>query len=141
MKHFRIIFLVALVLMLASPMPVEAQSGGPYVLEWSTIDGGGGVSSGGQYIVTGTIGQAEGGEMAGGQYEVLGGFWTGGPLCTVEFHHYARFADYWLDSGCNAGNDWCGGADLDQLGDVDGVDLGLFVQEWLYWCPYDWPLK
>ncbi|UCF44247.1 MAG: hypothetical protein JSV99_04850 [Planctomycetota bacterium] len=86
-------------------------------------------------------GQAEGGRSAGGGYEVLGGFWPGGPLCTVEFHHYARFADYWLSSGCDAGNDWCGGADLDQMGDVDGVDLGLFVQEWLYWCPYDWPLK
>ncbi|UCF43351.1 MAG: hypothetical protein JSV99_12425 [Planctomycetota bacterium] len=46
-----------------------------------------------------------------------------------------------LCSGCDAGNDWCEGADLDQMGDVDGVDLGLFVQEWLYWCPYDWPLK
>jgi hypothetical protein len=51
----------------------------------------------------------------------------------VEFHHYARFAEYWLSSGCDAGNDWCGGADLDQLGDVDGVNLGLFVNEWLYW--------
>ncbi|MHC4912954.1 MAG: hypothetical protein ACYTE5_08115 [Planctomycetota bacterium] len=34
-----------------------------------------------------------------------------------------------------------GRADLDQLGDVDGVDLGLIVGEWLYWCPYDWPLR
>ncbi len=22
---------------------------------------------------------------------------------------------------------------------VDGVDLKLFVNKWLYWCPYDWP--
>jgi len=122
-------------------LPAFAQSGGNYDLSWHTIDGGGGVSSGGQYIVAGTIGQAEGGYSAGGQYELLGGFWPGEPLCTVEFHHYARFADYWLDGPCNAGDEWCGGADLDQLGDVDGVDLGLFVEEWLYWCPYDWPLK
>ncbi|UCF42287.1 MAG: hypothetical protein JSV99_06650 [Planctomycetota bacterium] len=120
---------------------VSSTALGQYEVSWHTIDAGGGVSSGGQYIVTGTIGQAEGGRSAGGGYEVLGGFWPGGPLCTVEFHHYARFAEYWLSSGCDAGNDWCGGADLDQLGDVGGVDLGLFVEEWLYWCPYDWPLK
>ncbi len=113
---------VLLVLILSLPAPAG------YEISWHTIDGGGGVSSGGQYIVGGTIGQAEGGYSAGGGYEVLGGFWPDEPLCTVEFHHYARFADYWLSSGCNAGNDWCGGADLDQLGDVDGVDLGLFVQ-------------
>ncbi|MHC4913245.1 MAG: hypothetical protein ACYTE5_09630 [Planctomycetota bacterium] len=112
-----------------------------YEICWYTIDGGGGVSSGGGYIVTGTIGQVEGGRSAVGGYDVLGGFWPAGPLCTVEFHHYARFADYWLFSGCDAGKDWCGRADLDQMGDVDGVDLGLFVEEWLYWCPYDWPLK
>ena len=31
--------------------------------------------------------------------------------------------------------------DLEQLGDVAGTDLGLFVDEWLYWCQYNWPLK
>jgi hypothetical protein len=131
---------VVLVVCLAGSITM-GQSGGPYEIVWNTIDGGGGVSSGGEYIVEGTIGQSEGGRSAGGGYEVLGGFWPGGPLWTVEFHHYARFADYWLSSGCDAGNDWCGGADLDQMGDVDGVDLGLFVEEWLYYCPYDWPLK
>ncbi|UCF42272.1 MAG: hypothetical protein JSV99_06575 [Planctomycetota bacterium] len=140
MKHFSMIFLAGSVLILTSSMAVNAQSGGGYELSRSTI-GGGGVSSGGQYIVMGTVGQVGAGVMAGGSYELLGGFWPGEPLCTVEFHHYARFAEYWLDSGCNAGNNWCNGADLDQLGDVDGVDLGLFVSEWLYWCPYDWPLK
>ena len=112
-----------------------------YEINWHTIDGGGGTSSGGAYIVRGTAGQPEAGVMAGGSYELLGGFWPGGPLCFVDFEHFARFAEYWLDAPCNAGNDWCGGADLDQLGDVDGTDLGLFVDEWLYWCPYNWPLK
>jgi hypothetical protein len=135
------IWLVVLIGLLVLPHMAEAQSSGRYVLEWSTIGGGGGTSSGGQYIVTGTIGQAEAGRSAGGGYEVLGGFWSGGPLCRVEFHHYASFAEYWLDSGCDAGNDWCGGADMDELGDVDLADLKLFVNEWLYYCPYDWPLR
>ena len=34
------------------------QSGGDYILVWSTIDGGG-QSSGGQYVLTGTIGQPD----------------------------------------------------------------------------------
>jgi hypothetical protein len=41
----------------------------------------------------------------------------------------------------DAKNDWCEKADLDQLGDVDLLDLRLFVDEWLYFCPYDWALK
>ncbi|MHC4747887.1 MAG: hypothetical protein ACYS18_11330 [Planctomycetota bacterium] len=41
----------------------------------------------------------------------------------------------------DATNDWCDGGDLDQLGDVDGVDLRAFVQEWLDYCPGDWALK
>ncbi len=127
--------------LLLSVILVTSSALGDYDLTWRTIDGGGGVSSGGAYIVRGTIGQPEAGVMSGGQYELLGGFWPGGPLCIVDFRHFARFAQYWLDTPCDAGNDWCGGADLDQLGDVDGTDLGLFVDEWLYWCPYNWPLK
>jgi hypothetical protein len=51
-----------------------AQSGGPYVLEWSTIDGGGGTSSGGSYTLSSTIGQPDAAYSAAGQYEVLSGF-------------------------------------------------------------------
>jgi hypothetical protein len=39
-----------------------SQSAGDYILDWSTIDGGGGQSSGGQYVLTGTIGQPDAGE-------------------------------------------------------------------------------
>ena len=130
-----------LVICLLVALPTFAQTGGQYELSWSTIDGGGGQSSGGPYVLTGTIGQPDAAYSSGGKYELLGGFWPGGPLCVVEFEDFARFADHWLDSGCNAGNEWCEGADLDQLGDVDEVDLKLFVNEWLYWCPYDWPLR
>jgi hypothetical protein len=113
------------------------QSGGPYVLEWSTIDGGGGTSSGGEYVLSGTAGQPDAGEMTGGQYEVSGGFWPGGPECLVNFRHFARFAEYWLQTGTGLP------ADLyeDQYNIVDWLDLGVFVDEWLYYCPYDWPLR
>jgi hypothetical protein len=112
-------------------------SGGSYVLNWTTIDGGGGQSTGGRYTLTGTIGQPDAAQSEGGQYEVLGGFWGGGPFCFVDFQHYARFADYWLEEGIDIP------ADLykDANDVVDEHDLRVFVDEWLSSCPYDWPLK
>jgi hypothetical protein len=112
-----------------------AQSGGPYELRWSTIDGGGGVSSGGQYVVRGTIGQPDAAYSEGGDYELLGGFWPGEPKCVVDFRHFARFAEYWLESGSGMP------ADLYKDDFVDILDLELFVYEWLCYCPYDWPLN
>ena len=108
---------------------------GQYEIRWSTIDGGGGQSSGGQYILTGTIGQADAGYSYGGDYDVLGGFWPGGPLCTVDFEDFARFAQYWLEAGYDIP------ADLYEDSIVNYHDLSVFVDEWLYYCPYDWPLK
>jgi predicted amidohydrolase YtcJ len=56
-----------------------AQSGGPYELTWSTVDGGGYTfSQGGSYALGGTVGQPDAGSMAGGGYTLSGGFWPGG---------------------------------------------------------------
>jgi hypothetical protein len=53
-----------------------AQSGGPYDLTWSTVDGGGATfSSGGAYSVDGTIGQHDAGRLSGPPYVLAGGFW------------------------------------------------------------------
>jgi len=52
-----------------------ASSGGNYVLDWYTMDGGGGTSSGGDYEISGTIGQPDAAEMSGGDYSLGGGFW------------------------------------------------------------------
>jgi hypothetical protein len=73
--------------------------------------------------------------MDGGDYELLGGYWTGGPLCFVEFEDYARFAQYWLQSGGDLP------ADLfkDEFDTVNFKDLDEFVYWWLYDCPYGWP--
>src|SRR5574337_71774 len=55
-----------------------AQSGGPYVLTWSTIDGGGATfSTGGNYSVGGTAGQPDAGTVRAGGYTLAGGFWGG----------------------------------------------------------------
>lgn len=62
-----------------------------YVIDWHTIDGGGGSSTGGVYSVSGTIGQPDAGKMSGGNYTIEGGFWgiigavqtPGAPLLTI----------------------------------------------------------
>ena len=132
--NISITFVATLVLMTSS---VVGQSDGPYVLEWSTIDGGGGQSSGGPYTLTGTIGQPDAAYSAGGNYELLGGFWPGGPLCFVDFYSFARFAEQWLETGSDLP------ADLyeDEKNIVNLRDLKVFVEEWLYSCPYGWQLK
>jgi hypothetical protein len=71
--------LLVVALLLAALSVAEAQTGGPYDLTWSTIDGGGHMfSTGGVYALGGTIGQADAGALSGGVYALRGGFWGGG---------------------------------------------------------------
>jgi hypothetical protein len=49
----------------------------------------------------------------------------------VDNDDLALFKEKWLNTGCNAGNNWCGGADLNRDGDVDFADFALFAQHWL----------
>ncbi len=133
--NIRIMLWVLTLSILVMGTTTLGQTGGQYDLSRSTIDGGGGTSSSGQYLISGTIGQYDAAYSAGGDYELLGGFWPGGSLCVVDFHHFARFADYWLETGSDLP------ADLYEDNIVDLLDLKLFVDEWLYYCPYDWPLK
>ena len=110
---------------------------GQYELSWYTIDGGGGRSSGGPYTLTGTIGQPDAAWSSVGNYELLGGFWPGGPLCFVDFESFARFAEYWLEPGTGLPADLY--EDVDNI--VNELDLKVFVDYWLCYCPTDWPLK
>lgn len=116
-------------------VPASSSSGGQYNLDWNTIDGGGGTSSGGQFVLMGTIAQHDAAYSAGGDYELLGGFWPAEPLCTVDFYHFAKFADYWLKTGTGLP------ADLYEDDIIDWFDVDVFVDYWLCYCPFDWPLK
>jgi hypothetical protein len=116
---------------------IASSSLGQYELNWYTIDGGGGRSSGGPYELLGTIGQPDAAWSMGGDFELLGGFLSGGPFCFVNFGSFARFAEYWLETGVGLP------ADLyeDEYNIVDELDLGVFVDLWLCYCPAGWPLK
>jgi hypothetical protein len=138
MRDRKVLFNVLFLVFISAS--VCGQSGGQYELSWSTIDGGGGTSIGGPYVLTGTIGQADADWTEGGGYEVLGGFWPGGPLCMVDFGDFANFAEYWLEAPCSESNDWCSGADLNHMDDVDFSDLDIFVESWLGSCPVGWLL-
>ena len=108
-----------------------------YSIDWHTVDGGGGRSSGGTYTLIGTIGQPDAAYLFSDDYELLGGFWAGEPSCFVDFEHFARFAQYWLETGPDLP------ADLheDENNIVNSLDLQEFVDYWLWYCPYNWPLK
>jgi hypothetical protein len=116
---------------------IVSSSLGQYELSWYTIDGGGGRSSGGDFTLTGTIGQPDAAYSSGDNYELLGGFWPGGPLCFVDFASFARFAEYWLETGVGLPADLF--EDDDNI--VNKLDLKVFVEEWLCYCPAGWPLK
>jgi len=118
-------------------MSLSSTASAEYELSWYTIDGGGGRSSGGPYELLGTIAQPDAAYSAGGNYELLGGFLSGGPLCFVDFKSFAKFAEYWLVTGTGLP------ADLfeDEYNIVNKLDLKVFVEEWLCYCPTDWPLK
>jgi hypothetical protein len=78
--------LIVVMLLLLITLPVLAQSGGAYNLEWNTSDGGGGTfSTGGDWSLGGTIGQADAGSLAGGVFTLNGGFWAGGGLLKAFF--------------------------------------------------------
>ena len=126
---------LAMFIMICAGLSIPCAWASQYQIVWSTIDGGGGTSSGGPYSLTGTIGQPDAAYSEGGGYELLGGFWPGEPLCFVEFDDFARFAQYWLDTGTGLP------ADLYEDGTVDYYDLTEFVNLWLCYCPYGWPLK
>jgi hypothetical protein len=121
----------AAVCLILFAVPVSAV----YRIGSCTTDGGGGTSAGGPYIVEGTAGQPQVAGSSGGGYHLVGGFWPAEPACTVEFEDYGRFAAQWLAAGSGLA------ADLDGNRVVDTKDLDRFVAEWLYYCPFDWPLR
>jgi hypothetical protein len=72
------LLLILVILLPGKVAPAAAQSGGPYDLTWSTVDGGGEMySAGGAYTLDGTVGQPDVGVLEGGAYTLAGGFWGG----------------------------------------------------------------
>jgi hypothetical protein len=77
MKRNSFSFALGALILAALPTVARAQSGGPFDLFRSTIDGGGGTSAGGQFSLSGTIGQPDAGvTLASGQFSLTGGFWS-----------------------------------------------------------------
>lgn len=86
MKRVALLALLGLLLLSGTAL---AQSGGPYDLTWSTIDGGGVTfATGGSYTLGGTAGQADAGVLQGGPYVLGGGFWMGGAAGGGIYHVY-----------------------------------------------------
>lgn len=115
-----------------------AQSGGPYGLSWSTVDGGGSDSTGGNYTLSGTIGQPDAHNhpqaMSGGSYRLTGGLWVipGCVAVPADFDEDCDVdqADYQVFETCASGPGVpemvnCEQADFDADGDVDQTDFAV----------------
>jgi len=88
-QHPRLKALLVVCLLSLITLPVLAQSGGTYNLEWNTIDGGGGTfSSGGDWSLGGTIGQPDAGSLSGGTFTLSGGFWAGVQEIITQLYNY-----------------------------------------------------
>ncbi|MBN2138647.1 MAG: metallophosphoesterase [Sedimentisphaerales bacterium] len=51
--------------------------------------------------------------------------------CSTNFCDFAAFASHWLEVGCDQANNWCVGADIDHIDDVDISDLQVLAEYWL----------
>jgi len=50
--------------------------------------------------------------------------------CSIDLADLVDFAGHWLETDCNISNNWCSGADLNHL---DNVNLDDFAEVTLYW--------
>ena len=133
--RFVLAFLVILAL---CPVVALAQTGGPYTLTWSTIDGGGATqpSTGGPYTVAGTIGQPDAGPpVIGGVYGCVDGFWnTSIGACPADFNGSGTvtvqdifdFLAAWFASTPSA--------DFNHSGTISVQDIFDFLAAWFAGC-------
>ncbi len=50
------------------------------------------------------------------------------PDCDVDWNDLAFLCTQWLNTSCNSGNDYCGGADFEPDNDVDFKDFAIFAE-------------
>ena len=49
----------------------------------------------------------------------------------MDFYDFALLGDNWLETDCEAANNWCEEADIGQDGEVGFADLAEMVEHWL----------
>lgn len=77
MKRKTIFIAVPIALLSLLALGAFAVAPDDYVLNWWTVDGGGGTSSNATYTLSGGIGQLDAGPiLSGGRYRLEGGLWV-----------------------------------------------------------------
>lgn len=51
--------------------------------------------------------------------------------CSTDVAELSGFALHWLEMNCDENNNWCGGADMDHINNVDIHDFAEFASYWL----------
>lgn len=120
-------------------VPVNAQ----FVIEWSTVDGGGAQSStGGPFSLDGTIGQPDAGTpplMSGGTLQLAGGFWPVTQVCyclsDTNGDGLRNGEDVQAFVQCLMSGGACSCADIDQHNGLTADDIPAFVDDMLAGTP------
>lgn len=69
------IILLTIAFLLLSVAIASGFASNGYLLNWWSVNGGGGVSTGEDYLLHGTAGQHDAGDLQGGDYLLAGGYW------------------------------------------------------------------
>ncbi len=51
--------------------------------------------------------------------------------CSIDIPDLTNFSILWLESDCGVENNWCNGADLNHINNVDMKDIAIFTKYWL----------
>jgi len=56
--------------------------------------------------------------------------------CLIDLADFDIVSAHWMEAECNGGNNFCSGADIDQMGDVGLSDLFMLAGNWLEGTPH-----
>lgn len=76
-KTLSVLALLAILIAILLLSVAYAAPDSSYILDWWTVDAGGGSSAAGNYQLSGGIAQPDAGSLSGGNYQLQGGFWQG----------------------------------------------------------------
>jgi len=89
MKKYRVVLLCITILLFFSLLTTPATQAAldAFVLNWWSVDSGGGQSNGSVYNLQGVAGQTDAGLLQGGDFSLAGGYLGGAAILSPTYHN------------------------------------------------------